>query len=74
MASIMNTAYRTGHYQRQPEGYKAFLPTPLPPVPPVEITGELQRLLSDADRALGRLDGSVQTLPNPDLFVYMYVR
>lgn len=31
-------------------------------------------MLSDADRALGRLDGSIQTLPNPDLFVYMYVR
>jgi Fic family protein len=30
--------------------------------------------LSQADRALGRLDGSIQTLPHPDLFVYMYVR
>ncbi len=38
------------------------------------MEGELQRLLSEADRALGRLDGSVHTLPNPDLFVYMYVR
>jgi Fic family protein len=40
----------------------------------VRVEGELQSLLSEADRALGRLDGSVQTLPNPDLFVYMYVR
>jgi len=31
-------------------------------------------LLSKADRALGRLDGSVQSLPNADLFVFMYVR
>ena len=31
-------------------------------------------MLSRADRALGRLEGSIQTLPNPDLFVYMYVR
>jgi Fic family protein len=31
-------------------------------------------LLSQADRALGRLDGSIQTLPHPDLFVFMYVR
>jgi Fic family protein len=31
-------------------------------------------LLSEADRALGRLEGSIQTLPNPDLFVFMYVR
>jgi Fic family protein len=40
----------------------------------VALNAELQRLLSDADRALGRLDGSVSTLPNPDLFVFMYVR
>ena len=31
-------------------------------------------LLSQADRALGRLDGSTELLPNPDLFVAMYVR
>ncbi|MEZ6127456.1 MAG: Fic family protein [Planctomycetaceae bacterium] len=31
-------------------------------------------LLSQADRSLGRLDGSILTLPNPDLFVFMYVR
>ncbi len=31
-------------------------------------------MLSQADRALGRLDGSIQTLPHPDLFVFMYVR
>jgi Fic family protein len=36
--------------------------------------GELQALLSEADLALGRLDGSIQILPNPDLFVFMYVR
>jgi Fic family protein len=34
----------------------------------------MQQLLSDGDRTLGRLDGSIQTLPNPDLFVFMYVR
>lgn len=65
---------RAGRYVRQPEGYRAFFPAPLPPTPPVWIAGDLQRLLSEADRALGRLDGSVRTLPNPDLFVYMYVR
>lgn len=65
---------RAGRYIRQLEGYRAFIPAPLPPNPPILLQGELQRLLSDADRALGRLDGSVQTLPNADLFVYMYVR
>jgi Fic family protein len=38
------------------------------------MDAELQDLLSRADRALGRLDGSIQTLPNPDMFVFMYVR
>jgi Fic family protein len=71
---MINTVFRPGTYQQQPEGYRAFIPAPLPPTPAVAITGELQRQLSEADRALGRLDGSVQTLPNPDLFVYMYVR
>ena len=65
---------RSGRYVRQPAGYRAFLPAPLPPEPPVLISGDLQRLLSEADLALGRLDGSIQILPNPDLFVYMYVR
>ncbi len=50
------------------------MPAPLPPEPPIVVDAELQRLLSRADLALGRLDGSIQTLPNPDLFVLMYVR
>ena len=65
---------RAGRYFRQTTGYSAFVPEALPPDPPVEISGELQVLLSQADRVLGRLDGSIQTLPNPDLFVLMYVR
>lgn len=35
---------------------------PLPPNPPVALTGGLQQVLSEADRALERLDGSIQTL------------
>lgn len=66
--------YRAGRYIAQPSGYRAFHPESLPPRPPVQLHGALQRLLSQADRALGRLDGSIQTLPNPDLFVFMYVR
>jgi Fic family protein len=65
---------RAGRYVQQLTGYRAFIPAALPPEPPVQITGALQSALSEADRALGRLDGSIQTLPNPDLFVYMYVR
>ncbi len=66
--------HRAGYYQRQSTGYRAFIPAPLPPDPPVRLEGDLAALLSQADLALGRLDGSVQTLPNPDLFVFMYVR
>ena len=65
---------RSGQYIRQLSGYRAFIPAPLPPEPPIRMAGELQGLLSQADRALGRLDGSIQTLPNPELFVMMYVR
>jgi Fic family protein len=67
-------SYRSGRYNRQPAGYRAFIPNPLPPDPPVRLEGKLQSLLSQADRALGRLDGSIQTLPHPDLFVSMYIR
>lgn len=74
MDSSQIDSTRAGHYRTQPGGYRAFVPAPLPPDPPIRLTGELQRLLSTADRALGRLDGSVLTLPNPDLFVLMYVR
>jgi Fic family protein len=65
---------RAGRYIQQPTGYRAFIPSALPPDPPVILEGELQVLMSQADRALGRLDGSIQTLPNPELFVAMYVR
>ncbi len=68
------TRHRAGRYIVQPTGYRAFHPAPLPPQPLLRLEGELQALLSQADRALGRLDGSIQTLPNPDLFVFMYVR
>ena len=65
---------RAGRYMGQSGGYSAFIPAPLPPDPPVDMAGELNRYLSDADRALGRLDGVASLLPNPDLFVAMYVR
>lgn len=65
---------RAGRYVSQLQGYRAFIPAPLPPDPPLRIDPEMQDCLSRADHALGRLDGSVQTLPDPDLFVFMYVR
>ena len=71
----MNTSpTRAGRFVTQVEGYRAFQPAPLPPTPPIHIEGELAALLSRADIALGRLDGVISILPNPDLFVAMYVR
>lgn len=67
-------AWRAGRYEPQPGGHSAFLPAPLPPNPPLRIDTGLLGALSRADRALGRLDGATETLPNPDLFVFMYVR
>ena len=72
--TLAHPAHSAGRYVRQVGGYQAFVPAPLPPEPPIRLDGQLQVLLSQADRALGRLDGSIQTLPHPDLFVAMYVR
>ncbi len=70
----MSTPHRAGRYIQQTTGYKAFVPAPLPPQPPIAYSGELQTLLSSADRDLARLDAIAALLPNPDLFVAMYVR
>jgi Fic family protein len=75
-AIIMKTkqSIRAGPYIQQPGDYRAFIPKNLPPEPPIRMDQEMWTLLSQADRAQGRLDGSSEMLPNPDLFVLMYVR
>src|SRR3978361_1812060 len=55
-------------------GYSAFYPRPLPPDPPVLIDAELQSLIDRANQALGRLDGITLLLPDPDQFLYSYIR
>ena len=74
--SVSATSFegRAGRFIQQPTGYRAFVPAPLPPNPPLQLNDELLALLSEADRALGRLDGVTSVLPNPDLFIAMYVR
>lgn len=67
-------AQRAGRYIAQPTAYKAFIPEPWPPAPDIQFDGELRTLLSNADRDIGRLDAIAALLPNPDLFVAMYVR
>ena len=68
----MQNSQRAGRYQHQTTGYKAFFPEPLPP--DIDYDGELRTLLSNADRDLARLDAIATLLPNPDLFVAMYVK
>ncbi|MDA8156158.1 MAG: Fic family protein, partial [Actinomycetota bacterium] len=65
---------RSGASVNQAGGYKAFIPRPLPPKPPVILQGQLQNLLSQADMTLARLDGIGHILPNINLFIAMYVR
>lgn len=67
------TALRAGRHVAQATGYRAFVPKRLPPEPPIQIDNELLQLLSSADLAVGRLDGIAQNVPDPDLFVAMYV-
>ncbi|MBO8169309.1 MAG: Fic family protein [Thermoanaerobacteraceae bacterium] len=70
----MALSNRAGVFMNQPGGYRAFIPKPLPPDPPLKMDNDMLLLLSTADRCLGRLDGITQILPNPDLFVAMYVK
>ena len=56
------------------ESVQAFIPDPLPPDPPVDLSGSLQQLLERAALALGRLDSVSALLPDTALFLYAYVR
>ncbi len=67
----------TGHYVESVAGgelVRAFVPDPLPPVPALDLQGGRQQLLEKATVALGRLDSICMLLPNPQLFLYSYVR
>lgn len=55
------------------ETVRAYVPRPLPPTPPIDLTG-LSGLVSEAMLALGRLDGVRAIAPDTSLFLYMYVR
>lgn len=54
--------------------YQAYVPRPLPPDPPLAFDAGLVARLERANQALGRLDGMARMLPDPDLFLYHYVR
>jgi Fic family protein len=72
----MSIRRETGHYRVSTivgEQVQAYIPKPLPPLPPLEIE-PLYSLLDRANQALGRLDGSTALLPDPKLFIYLYLR
>ena len=68
----------TGHYVTIStlggERADAFVPDPLPPTPPLDMVPGLQEAIERALVSLGRLDGVRTLLPDPDLFLYTYVR
>ena len=55
------------------ESFRSYVPPPLPPEPPLSLQSLLP-LLEQANQALGRLDGLASILPDPSLFIYLYVR
>ena len=67
----------TGRYEMISAGgqtVRAFVPAPLPPVPPLVFDGPLQQALEGAGLAVGRLDGASALLPDTSLLLYAYVR
>jgi len=67
----------TGQYEVTAVGgeqVRAFVPSPLPPEPPLELSHARQTLLERATLALGRLDSITLLLPDPEVFLYAYVR
>jgi Fic family protein len=67
---------RLGRYETTAvggEAVRAYVPVPLPPIPPVDLT-RLQIALEQANQTLGRLDGIASVLPDPSLFLHMYIR
>ena len=66
-----------GHYvpiSTVGEEARAFVPTPLPPDPPIEWTPALRSKFDQALLSIGRLDSISTFLPDISLFLYMYVR
>jgi Fic family protein len=65
---------RAGKWVMQLEGYRAFVPAPLPPAPSLNMDPELIALLTQATHNLGQLSMLTSLIQNPDLFVYVYVQ
>ena len=67
----------TGHFvpvSTLGEECRAFVPSPLPPMPALVLDESLHEQLQDASLAIGRLDGQIDVLPDRQVFLYSYVR
>ncbi len=62
----------SGRLVRAVGGYWAFVPNPLPPE--LEWDNTLVSMVSRADLALGTLSGLGETLSNPHLLIYPFIR
>jgi Fic family protein len=62
----------SGKLVRTTGGYWAFVPNVLPPA--IEWDTELASQMSNADLAVGTLSGLGETLPNPHLLIYPFIR
>lgn len=73
----MVSSKRIGQFLKQStagEVFKAYIPPPLPPEPPLKFSDNLLGLADEANLAIGRLDGASILLPNISLFVYVFLR
>lgn len=66
--------FEIGRMIQQPQGFKAFIPAPFPPARDLEMPTSLVARLTEAARAIGKLDGVTQLLPDKDLFLLMFMR
>lgn len=68
---------RSGYLKTNMSGelsYQSFVPSPLPPTPPIEVNEEMIELLIKANSQLAVLEGVATRIPNVALFISMYVR
>ncbi len=68
---------RAGYWKTNLSGemaYQSFVPSPLPPTPPIEISEDILEQLIKANSQLAILESVATHIPDVDLFVSMYVR
>lgn len=68
---------RAGYWKTNLSGemaYQSFAPSPLPPMPPIEISEDILEQLIKANSQLAILESVATRIPDVDLFVSMYVR